>query len=339
MLVWSLTGAARYVSYLSSDLSLVTSVDETSPSTSLADGNYVFDGNGSVPTQGDIIDTGVSNAVVDSPIIEGSAIVIPNPPTLRVGSSVVVNPSIIAKGQVLTYIAGNDAHKAVVVISLIFSLFVVLLSLAGLAYCLFTKKNRGTVLILLCMALAPLILLVLPYGGRMIGRLYVVELVFAAYFIVRLFERHIKVAVVSLCLILFLACPFHVIAHYGNQEYDHISSDTIEGLHYFHDHANGGYITSLVYPWMIQDIEKYRYMRFENLRWYEDGVDCPYGDKDKDYWLYICDQERAFYELVCDAPDFVDEVEALIAQMPNMKLVYSNPDFQLYKIDMMARGQ
>jgi len=251
------------------------------------------------------------------------------------GRSVIFNPATLVEGQVRTYLAGSESHIAVSSARLGFSVMFVVIGVAGVAVALAdkNKKRRHIAILVLVMAVAPLILIFIPYGGRMVVRLYLVSLVPMAYFGAVLWGVRKRVVVVALCLVMAASIPFHFIAHYGNHEYDYISPGHMGGLRSFHDSTSGGSLVALDHPWLMENLESYRYVPFADLWWKDGKVRVPVVDYDKPVYFVITRQDRAFYDFVLGAPEFAGEVERLLGRTENCELVYDNPDFMIWEID------
>jgi len=300
LVTWSTTNADRYVSYLLDNTGMLSSVDSNEDET--------------------------------------SSFSTPELPTLATGAALVVNPADTLEGQVFTFISGNDAHKQVALIRVLYSGIFILIAGIGVTVALRRRRGDRRVFPLLLMGTLPLTLIVLPYAGRMAQRLYLVALPFIAYFVIRLVLARPKVVVPVLCVIILLCIPTHFVTHYGNQEYDHVSDAHLEGLRYFHDNTNSdnpyNYIVGLPRPWLMRDLESVCIIPIDWLNYSDGVITNTDGWTYLNWWVIITKQDRAFYDLVCDAPDYVDEVEKVLMSAENVILRYSNEDFSWYEIRM-----
>ena len=170
----------------------------------------------------------------------------------------------------------------------------------------------------------------------MIERLYLVSLIPLAYFGARLWMTKKKWVVVMLCLFLIASCPLHIIARYGNQVYDYVSSEQMEGLRYFHRNMPQGYVVGLDNPWLMKNLESYYYIPFDYLKWEDGNISEPIGEGVLPCRLIITRQDRAFYEYIRNEPEFVGEVEELLEGTENCWLIYDNPDFKIYEIEYVG---
>jgi len=263
----------------------------------------------------------------------GEVIELPSKPIQLPGRTIIFIPAVLVEGQIGAYLAGSESHSAVSKVRLLFSMMFAIIGLSGVVVSCRDKKERSIALFVLVMALAPLILIFVPYGGRMVLKLYFVSLIPMAYFGARLWETRKKAVVVGLCLFLIVSGPLHIVAHYGNQEYDYISSDQMEGLEYFHNNTSGGYVIGLEQPWLMRNLEKYHSLPFHSLRWNEGEIKVSMSRGVKPTYLIITRQDRVFYEFLVNAPQFVGEVEELLVNTRNCELVYDNPDFRYYLIE------
>ena len=345
MVGWCFTGARGYTSYILGDLKVLSSTDSV---VNLDYANYRLEDDEVVDTGMDdevdsstVEDTPVEDTPVDSPAIIHPAgkINVPVLPMFQTGAAIMVNPDMIIKGQVSTYVSGNDAHKMVALTKVLYSGLFVILTGIGVVVTIRKKEGRSDVLLVFLIGLIPLGLLALPYAGRMAERLYLTALIPCAYFAVRLVLAKPKVIIPILCIVFVLCLPIHFICHYGNHAYDYVSEKHKDGMHYYHENSNPdewSYVMSLTYPWMMQDVEKVFRIPVEWLSYSDGKLHCAKGADSLDWWFFVTRQDKALYDMVCDAPYFVDEVETLLRSLDNVTLVYHNDDFSLYKIDMVV---
>src|SRR5207302_5984197 len=67
------------------------------------------------------------------------------------------------------------------------------------------------------------------YGGEMLIRVLLFSLPLLALLLVHANSRALSAAVV---LLLSVAAPVHLIAHYGNEAYDYVSPAEVDGFHF-----------------------------------------------------------------------------------------------------------
>ena len=263
----------------------------------------------------------------------GRTIDIPSPEPIVGGRALVLVPSVFFKTQIIGHLSGSESHIAVGQTRVFFSAIFVLIGIIGAVVACLTKRSRRTAIFILAVALAPLILILLPYGGRAIEYLYVLSLAPMAYFGARLFEVKKRVVVPILCLLLIVSLPLHVIAHYGNQSYDYFPQSLVSGLDYSYANVATSPAISSGYPWATLEPVKHPFIPVSQLQWQEHVV-LPKGGfkEDNPRWLFIHRQHEAFYSFILGAPLFIGVVEDALGNSSNCQLIYHNPDFKLYRL-------
>ena len=287
----------------------------------------------------DVIVPGEAMAAADAGAMRlpGSTLVVPTKAPIVAGRTLVFSPDVLVKSQISGHLAGSESHSTVSQTRLWFSAVFAVIGLAGAVRAIVTRRDRATAVLVLALALAPLALAVIPYGGRSIDHLYVFSLAPMAYFGARLLDGRKQVAVLALCLLAIAAVPFHLIAHYGNQTYDYFPQSLVRGLDYAYESAPTSPGIYPAYPWATLEPVKEPFVRLDRLEW-QDGEVMPRGgfQDGSPRWLYLDRRHHAFYSFLLGESTFLGAVEDALGNTTNCQLTYRNPDFRLYRLEPVA---
>ena len=269
--------------------------------------------------------------------LPGGALSIPGKAPLVGGRALVFSPDILIKSQITGHLAGSGSHSAVSQTRLWFSVLFAVIGLAGAIRAILTRRDRRMALFVLFLALAPMVLAIIPYGGRSIDHLYVFSLAPMAYFGARLVDFRRRGAVFAFCLLLVVALPFHLISHYGNQAYDYFPPSLVRGLDFSYQSTPATPDSTPTYPWATLEPVKEPFVGLNQLEW-QDRVVVPSGGfkDDSPRWLYLHHQHQAYYSFLLGEPYFLEVVEAALGDTTNCQLIYHNPDFKLYRLEPVA---
>ncbi len=251
----------------------------------------------------------------------------PEPQPMVTGRTPVLSADVFLKAQITGHISGDPGHVAAVQTRLGLSAGFVVLGVAGAVAALLSRRDRRTAIVILLMTAAPFALAVLPYGGRVLDHLYVFSLAPMALFGARLLKVHPVVTVPIVAVLIMVAIPFHLIAHYGNQAFDYHPDSLAAGLDYAYDRADAPTPISDRYPWATLEPPRAPFLNISQLQWRgNEAID------DRASWLYFHSRQAAFYDFILAAPSFVAAVEDALAKTTNCQLVYQNSDFRLYSL-------
>jgi hypothetical protein len=269
--------------------------------------------------------------------LPGETLGIPDKAPIVTGRTLVFSPDVFIKSQITGHITGSGSHSAVNQTRLWFSAFFVVIGLTGAIRAVFTRRDRSITFLVLALTLAPLVLAIIPYGGRSIEHLYVFSLAPMAYFGARLIVSRKQVVALAFCLLLVVALPFHLISHYGNQAYDYFPQSLVRGMDFSYDNTPATPGMTPTYPWATLEPVKGPFVRLSLLEW-QDHVVIPSGGfkDDSPRWLYLHRQHHAYYGYLLGEPSFLRAVEAALGDTTNCQLTYSNPDFKLYRLEPVA---
>jgi len=284
----------------------------------------------------DVIAPGEGMEVSDTQWIRlpGELLSIPGKAPIVGGRSLVFSPDIYIKSQITGHLAGSGSHSAVNQTRLWFSALFAVIGLAGAIRAILTRRGRRMAFFVLVLALAPMVLAIIPYGGRSIDHLYVFSLAPMAYFGARLVDFRKRGAVFAFCLLLVVALPFHLISHYGNQAYDYFPPSLVRGLDFSYQSTPATPGITPMYPWATLEPVKEPFVRLSLLEWQEYVVMPSDGFKDNGpRWLYLHRQHQAYYSYLLGEPSFLRAVKAALRDTTNCHLTYSNPDFKLYRLE------
>lgn len=175
------------------------------------------------------------------------------------------------------------------------------------------------------------------YGGEMLIRALLFSLpAFALMVAGALAWRSPSIAVVAL---MALVAPLHMVARYGNELYDYVSPQEVQGFNY---------VSTSIAPANVYGA--YPAATFENTQ----QLDWRYGIKpgkskppdadgylrpNQHHWehaewpIYVALSrgDDAAARLFYNQPEFIDTLKAEIGRRCNFVLVFENPDFSLYR--------
>jgi len=239
----------------------------------------------------------------------------------------------IVEITIMRSFTGSDSHIAVVQTRMIFSLIFVILGLVGAALTLVKIKRRSTAIPLLAMAIALLLLLPLAkqYGFELFQRLYLLSLPFIAYFGAMLLDLGKKLSAIILCLLLLIALPLHIVAHYGNAPKDYIPRGEIAYWHFIQDSVSNGYVTGGLSPEsQFMAHAGYVTVKFEQLKWDNDRLVGEALKGGRPYYVNVGEWDQSTYGFLRDEPEFIPDMRARLENSAHYNLIYANPNLSLY---------
>jgi len=280
---------------------------------------------------------GIEIADAEAMRLPGRALVIPTMESIVKGRTLVFSPDVFVESQITGHLAGSGSHSTVSQMRVWFSGAFALIGLAGAGRAILTRRDRRMAVIVAALAVAPLALAIIPYGGRSVDHLYVFSLAPMAYFGARLLDGGKRLAVLALCLFMVAAVPFHLIAHYGNQAYDYHPYTLVRGLDFSYQSTPTSPGIFATYPWATLEPVKEPFVRLDRLEWH-DTVVAPSGgfQDDSPRWFYLHRRHHVFYSFLLDEPAFLGVVEDALGETTNCQLTYRNPDFRLYRLEPVA---
>ena len=264
------------------------------------------------------------------------SIIVPERNSPVEGRTINLSLPFIIEGQILSHLSGSNEHIMVGVVRVVFSAVFLLLGIAGLVIAVKDRSRRRVVMMMLAIMAVSVSMVILPYGGRIIDRVYPIPMLALSYFAVTLLDR--KKWGLVFCTLLIICAPVHVIAHYGNQVLDNVSQEYMDGINYFHDISpDGGTIIAMGYLWTIRNKEKYRYIPLARLQWHDSQVYLSGKNLSGPYWLIITEQERALCDFIYDYPEFPGQLSNLLNVTEGCNLVHGSEGFTVYSVDVKIR--
>jgi len=244
-----------------------------------------------------------------------------------------LDPGTIAQTEVIGHFSGSKSHNDVAKVRLLFSSVFALLGLGGIIFMGLVRRRLKNNVDMMVITLAPLVLLPISgqYGEELINRLYLFALPGMAYFGVRLLDMRSKIPVIVICAWLIVACPLHVISHYGNQELDYFPEGQVAGLRFFDRTTSHGYVIGTISLGQTNRILQYQSLSLTQLESQEnrlsvkvpiqEGVPCYIG---------ISRRDDALYRWFLGDAQFIDELQQMVNSAENCDLIYSTPYLRLY---------
>ncbi|MDQ3865333.1 MAG: hypothetical protein M3304_00675 [Actinomycetota bacterium] len=253
--------------------------------------------------------------------------------------------------NVVERVRGSDQHLFVVRVRLALTAALWALAVAG-AIVGYRRGRRDASYRLLALASFPLLVLQ-PYGGEMLLRIYLFSLPFVAFLTASLLfptararSSWLKTGVVGVGVVALLAGFF--IARYGNERMDFFTSRELAGVRRLYEVAPPG---SLLIagtgnlPWKFEGYEKYDYetitsvpswdsMRTPSPNWWALVSDIRGELRKRDpgrAFLIITRSNKAQAELLGYARrGRVDRLEERLERSPGFRLLYGNQDAKIF---------
>jgi len=166
------------------------------------------------------------------------------------------------------------------------------------------------------------------YGGESFMRAYLLMLLPLALATLGYLEQ--KKLLAPLCMFCTLAVPFHIIAHYGNEQVDYVSTGIIRGSDFLSRHSTGGYVIGYH---QILGNTKYT-ENFISLTWeqyFEKYL--PYRTKEQSYYLGVGPWEKNFWHIFHNDADYIIAIESELRRDKRFVLFYSNGAINLYYVN------
>lgn len=248
--------------------------------------------------------------------------------------------------NVTARLAGSPGHQTVVYLRLLMTVAVWVLAgfgiLRGLA--------RGMVsLIALALAAVPFPLMILqPYGGEMILRVYLFALPFMIFFAALLFfprpdagRRWWTAVAIGLLSVVLMGTFF--VTRYGNERMDYYTADEFQAVQALYAVAPPGAVLAAAtsdVPWRYRDYAAYDYMTLAERGPLPDAtaaVQLLTKRPAPAAYLILSRAQRAYAELFMGlSPAEWARFEASVRASPNFKLIYANQDAAVY---VLVNGQ
>ncbi len=240
---------------------------------------------------------------------------------------------------------GNPEHAFVARMRIIMTLFLWGLALAGGVRRLRRGYHDATYVLL---AITPFLLLVTQtYGGEMLLRIYLFTLPLMTFFAAALFHPTpatraspwMTAAIAGTSILLLIGFLF---TRYGNERMDYMTNAEVGGVHYLYSIAPPNSLLldgSDGTPWKFQDLEKYDYKTLIQIL--PDAVATKNVDaivryiqsenSPNVYLIFTRSQKAAFDSTSGLPPGTLDQLEDALLTSGKFKLVYSNPDAQIFE--------
>lgn len=250
----------------------------------------------------------------------------------------------------LDRLAGSPGHVFIVRFRLIFAIAIWVLAALGMFLRFRRSAQDQTGLRMLAdvrimiLALAPFILIPLQsYGGEIILRVYLFALPFMIFFVASALyaddqaEISWKRTMVAGVLSIALVGGFFV-ARYGNEKIDQFTSNEVDAVQWFYQHAGLGSLLvapSPHYPARFVGYEQYKlkYMPEEVLNNDVQSVMSTMSGKQypEAYFIITRSEESFFYIFYADPVQNWSTFESALLNSGHFVVVYSNPDAIIYQ--------
>ncbi len=232
---------------------------------------------------------------------------------------------------------GSESHIVISSIRFYFTLLLAGLAITGglLAYLKHKwNPNDRSMLIVLAAIIATSIGVGAAYGGfHIFNRVLTFILPIIAYFAVKWLDfRRLRVIFVG-CLL--IALPLHMITHYGNQTYDHLSTGFIKSLDFFENSESGGTVYSNILLELPEQQDKYSMMIALALYRAEKSDQITpeqimENNSENLVYVHVDNRDEERFEFEFDDAAFFREWHASLADSHHFNYIYSNKDVNLY---------
>jgi hypothetical protein len=249
----------------------------------------------------------------------------------RPGAIVALDPRYIVEKGIMMSFTGSSSHIAVVQTKIILTSMIAILWLVGTVLALVKAKRSSTTISLSAMAIA--LLLLLPtaklFGWELLHRLYLYSLPFVAYYGVMLLNLGRRLPAIILCLLLLIALPLNIVAHYGNAAKDYIPRGEIAYWHFIQNNVSQGYVTGGLSPALLESAG-YIKVRFEQLEWNDDRLVGKPLKGDRPHYVNVGEWDQSGYGFLRNEPEFIPDMRARLEESVHYNLIYANSDLSLY---------
>ena len=252
--------------------------------------------------------------------------------------------SVVASNLTNRVVEGDPQHIFIARVRVIMTFAVWGLALAGAVYRLL-RGHRDLTYILL--AVAPFSLFVVQnYGGEMILRIYLFALPMMVFFAAALFytasangrSPWLTIAVAGISIVLLSGFLF---TRYGNERTNYMTRAEVDGVRYLYSIAPPHSLFIAGWdgtPWQFQDYEKYNLVSLASTL--PDAVInrdvnriVQFIESEEDpavYLIFTRSQEATAEAFSGSPPGTLDRLENALLRSGKFKLVYSNPDAQIF---------
>jgi hypothetical protein len=254
----------------------------------------------------------------------------------------------IAAANVGNRLRGSAAHQLVVQLRL--AVTALLWGLAVLGWLRRRRRGQDDMTVTL-LAVAPFPFLVLqPYGGELLLRVYFFALPFTAFLAAGLFLP-VKGAAASwraagaIGLAVVVLLGGFLFARYGNERIEHFTAEELAAVRHLYEIAPAGSLLLAAtpdLPWKFQDYVSYEYRTVGSLK---SNPGSGNGDLVKPVLGIMRQHQRpgAYFIITrsnrADAeargivpPESLDHLERVLRRSPTVQLVYANRDARIYAL-------
>jgi hypothetical protein len=239
--------------------------------------------------------------------------------------------------NVTSRLGGSPEHQAVVTVRLVFTLGLWVLAAIG-ALIRFRDGHRDLTLALLAAVPFPLIALQ-GYGGELVLRLYLFSLPFVAIFAAGIIygRRQSRPSVWATVATVLVSCVIAVgflVARYGNERFDIMTSSEVAAVeHLYRTAPPGSLLVAASYnlPWKFEKFEQYRYVSADDEPLDVGVIADIMGDPTYTHsYLILTSSQGAHAEVFNGLPPGAwDRFVAEVNSSPAFTLIYRNQDSEI----------
>lgn len=239
--------------------------------------------------------------------------------------------------SVIARLQGSPAHQFVVDFRLFTSLIVWLLALAG-AF-VWRSGNAGRVALVGSFIVPFTMLAGGSYGGEAILRVYLFSLPFAICLIAALVSqlRGPYRQLAAVCVLVLLT-PLFLVSRWGNELFELVRPNEVTAVQeLYHIAAPGSTLIAMSpeLPWRFTDVGEFRYQA-DNIAQFSlystpAVMRLVEGNPNGGYVIITTSQIVFGWQTYDFPPTWGQTIEKLLSGSPYFKLVYSNPDAEIFK--------
>ncbi len=222
-------------------------------------------------------------------------------------------------------VTGNPEH---ILVNKIRFLYAASFALCGLIGLFLTIKKRDKKILNDLLKVSSVSICVagaFVYGGESFMRAYLLMLLPLTFFCLSYLEH--KKLLATLCIFCILAVPFHIIAHYGNEQVDYIGPGIIRGTDFLSKNSAGGYVIGY-----HQILGNTKFTDdFISLSWDQYSTKyLPYSTGGEEFYFGIGPWERNFWSLFYNNPTYIGAIDSKLRKDHRYTRFYDNGQINLY---------
>jgi hypothetical protein len=234
-------------------------------------------------------------------------------------------------------VSGSSDRILAAQVRILYSAAILSFSLIGIILTWKNKKLGPTEKRMLMVLIGFFLLLgVFSYAGEMFERVYIYSLLPLAYFASKAI-MHKKVLYVLLIFLIIAAPSLYIIAHYGNETVDYVSSSELVGVSFFYKTTTNGEVIGGGWPQMGDFRDplyrpNYTFLTFSNIMnsYGSEYLWTALNPKYENRYVCMSSEAKDYFSFFLGNPVFMKDLQENFSLSTEYNLVYSNPSFSVY---------